>query len=284
MASKEEFDSFLNGMLRAKDIIYSNEPDMILAPMLGTVPLIDSLNAIDCAFDNDKVFYFPASSSIDHVKDIISKSICNILEDKNIDLESMINNDKPYKMLSIDEVVGGGSATKVMKGVKSGINRYARKVAGKYDVKNLQNKFQYKTIGIEDARFRKSEKQREKVYTDAVAEGTIIPVEVDRILTMDDPHYCSMQYVTKQGITKRNYPTIVLRKLHDCDGQPGPYLRFLKNLAVAAGNNPENVTAQNLEKMIDHNHKYVPKEYHAPAMLYAQASLTDYNKEKHASD
>jgi hypothetical protein len=103
----KELESFVNGLLRAKNEMYNYKPDMILAPMLGSVPLIDCLNAIDCGFDNEKVFYVPASSSINHVKELISKTISNILEDRKINLESLVN--EKYKIMGIDEVVGGGS-------------------------------------------------------------------------------------------------------------------------------------------------------------------------------
>lgn len=269
----KELDSFVNGMIKAKNIIYEIKPDMLLAPMMGSVPLFDCLNAIDCGFDNSKVYYVPASSSIDHVKDIISKTVCNILEDQKPDLDALVNGG--YKVLGIDEVVSGGSATKVMKGVKSGFMRYANKIAGKetFELRNkLYNKFDYKTIGIEDERLPKAGKVRGSAYIDAVERGEILPVEVERILTMDDPHYCPVRYVTKIGEPPRNYPTVAHKKLIDEPGKPGPYLRFLEKIAVKVGNDPQNAFPKNLARIFEHQ-KYVPKEYHAPQARCEQAKL-----------
>lgn len=293
-----EIKSFANGFIKAKDKIYEIKPDIIVAPMLGAVPFIDMLNAVDCNFDNSNVYYVPASGVLDNVKPIISGTIANILHEQ-APLETILN--EPFKVLSIDEVVGGGSATRVYEGIETGRRAHTNHVANQIIEKarsgdfntdtyfgltvntntakehlpilhrkirrKLDDKFECKSIGIEHGKYAKADKQKGRSYNELVYAGKIIPIEVERILTMDDPSFCPVQYVQKAG-SNTYYPTI-LPSFNITEA----YLSLLSKVAAKAGNSAD-VSPKNLRRILDHQ-KYVPDEYHAKC-TDQQANLKDF--------
>jgi len=294
-----EIISFTTGLIKIKDELAKPGLDMILAPMMGAVPLVDGINVVDPNFDNSNIFYVPASSSLYGVEQIITKTVANILKDK-VELSTILN--KPYAVKSIDEVVGGGSAVRVRRDVNKGIRSFADKSASDLIKKAKQgdsvcrdrfgldvnsstpakeipflhrqisdmiySKFDYKSIGLEHGAFRKSGKPRQATYVQLVNDGKIIPVEVERIITMDNPDLCPVRYMPRNDIPYKNYPTI----------QPDivvneQYLDLLAVIAARAGSNAD-ASPKNLMRIKEHNRKYVPKEHHAPEQtLQTQVTL-----------
>ena len=293
-----EITSFTTGMIKVRDELAKPDLDMILAPMMGAVPLVDALNVIDSGFDNSNVYYVPASSSIESVDPIIARTLANILREK-VYVKALT--DKNYSIRSLDEVVGGGSAIRVTRNVHNGIRSFADRTASELmrkakqgdstckdyfgvdaslniptkDVppihKKISNeifkKFDYKSIGIEHGLFAKSGKHRQGTYQQLVNENKVIPIEVERIITMDNPDLCPVQYIARNDVPYKNFPTIKPNYLVN-----DQYLQLLAMIAAKAGNNAD-VSPKNLAKIKEHQ-KYVPKEYHAPEQsLQTQVTL-----------
>lgn len=124
MALIDSLTAFEKGMREAASIISKKDPDYIIAPMMGSVPFIDSMKIVDENFDQEKVHYMPASSTIRDVSDIMKEWMSNFLDDK-VCLED------PIKIMGIDEVVSGNSATRVYRAITSAINQKKKRIVGK---------------------------------------------------------------------------------------------------------------------------------------------------------
>ena len=124
--TKDEVSSFGRGLMKTILEIDQYAPDRIMAPMLGAVPLIDGMNVLTANFENAKILYVPASSGILGVENVIPRTVAKALHE-TLSLETILN--KPFKAMSIDEVVGGGSAVRVYRGMTKGFRSYADKNA-----------------------------------------------------------------------------------------------------------------------------------------------------------
>ena len=121
----------------------------------------------------------------------------------------------------------------------------------------MYNKFEYKSIGIEQGTFNKKGKKHQPTYQRLVENGTIIPIEVERILTMDNPDFCPAAYVRRADEPSKFYPTV-----QDKFTVTEHYLNLMKEIAATMGSDID-VSPKNLKMILDHQ-KYVPAELHAP--------------------
>jgi len=109
--------SYVDAMYGASEVIDTEKPDHLVAPMTGSVPFIDVMAIVNPDFDVSKVVYMPASSRIENIGDIIKTWYYNFLSDA-IDFP----NHFP-KIMGIDEVVSGNSLVHCFKHIDRATNK-----------------------------------------------------------------------------------------------------------------------------------------------------------------
>ena len=121
--------NYVDSIRKVSEIIDREGPNFIIAPMMGSVPLIDALNLVNPGFNNDPVFYMPASSHLPNVNGIMRNWVGNFLDDK-------VSFEEPIKILTIDEAVSGQSSVRVHRAWEREIN-----AVKKYLVSELMKPF-----------------------------------------------------------------------------------------------------------------------------------------------
>ncbi len=114
MSLKESMDAYVKGLEKASNIFVEQNPDHIIAPMLGSVPFIDVMHIINSDFDVQKVNYMPASSQINEVNKVMNIWMNNFLDD-------VVSPENPTKIMGIDEIVSGSSAIRVYRAITGAI-------------------------------------------------------------------------------------------------------------------------------------------------------------------
>lgn len=253
----------IEGMVRAFEevsrIIKAEQPDGLIAPMLGAVPFIDILNIIDDEFPNDKVEYVPASNKIYRLREVLRGAFGSLIE---------AYAPTGGYFLSLDEVVSGNSLVRVYKQFDAARNDHATKktkeVYGpqtdfrREEVQayrqGLVEKIKYKSIGIVDPKLERQGKLQNREYLSLVQQGVVIPVMTQGIVTMDRTGFFPAQYSQGQDGEGNQ---IYLPRVERFEVQ-GEYLTFLRTVAGIVGKDPDKVTVQNMGKII-HSHHHVPE-------------------------
>ena len=260
---ESQIQSLSAGLRQASEKIKQRKPDLIIAPMMGAVPLMDLINAVDCGFDNSDVFYVPASGTLPRVEEIIIETTRNILREKAVPNRL---DEGLFKIITIDEVVGGGSSVRTHTNVRRACKRLAREYmkADKPDYSPaqldmatrelLRNRFDVRTLGIAHGLYSKTGKPRGSTYLDLVQKDAIIPVEVENLITYDNQDFCPTRYVPVERANGKYYPTIQPDFLITSD-----YLDLLKLVATAAGNSGD-ISPKNLDRIREHQ-KYIPEQF-----------------------
>ena len=239
-------ERFVQGMEKVDDIIKEENPDIIIAPMMGANPFIDVLNILNEDFPNHKVEYVPASSRLEDPKKVMRNAFYQIIKE---------HQEKKY--LSIDEVVSGNSAERVHKQFKAALMQYANEETlrlfgettdfTKENVRNYRDtiikEHEYKTIGIEDERILKRKKERNPEYKELLKKGIAIPVPVGTIPTMDRPSLMPWKYEATKN--KKFLPKVSKIEYNQ------EYIAFLKVVAGIAGKNPNEVEIKNIAKIMN---------------------------------
>lgn len=250
MTLEDALQSFAQGMLQASALISQKRPDFIIAPMMGSVPLVDALYAVDPNFDPNLVYYMPASSHLPDVNNIIQDWLDNFFAQN-------IGPEYPVSVLVIDEVVSGGSAERVNRALQraatkrrkaltsdtlrafwtsdpnqlrdaaanldrltdSHYHNFFSELVARHTYNNhgdgmssfteernelmriartyFQNHINAWGIGVEDLKSGAYEhRPRNKEYSERVRGGEILPVTVQTILTLDNPTYCPVRYIS----------------------------------------------------------------------------------------
>jgi hypothetical protein len=250
--TKEQLESFVSGIIEADKKIREISPDYLIVPLNGGSPLFDSLCIVDRELDPNIAVYFPASSKI---KDS-SKIVTNCFE--NFFFEREGEKDKT-KLVSLDEIVSGNSVCRIRACYNSAARNVAKEHLGKgskmEDVENekaaVMGHFPYTLIGL-----REQEGRSDKfsfAYQEYVKEGKILPINVKKIITMDNPDYHTprFDYPHIKGFNGQSY----YPWLKECE-VTSKYLEFLADIAKSVGVDPETVNPQNLKRMIDDSKKY----------------------------
>lgn len=123
MTIESAIKSFANGMKEASEIISDENPDFVIAPMMGSVSFIDAMNASDINFNPNLVFYMPASSHVPFINNVMKDWMSNFLS-------TYASADEKIKILTIDEVVSGGSATRVNSAVQNAVSKRIKEIKG----------------------------------------------------------------------------------------------------------------------------------------------------------
>jgi len=100
----EEFESFMKAMKSLSDVLRSQKPNFIFAPIVGSVPLIDILSVMDRHFALETVEYPPNSSRFFKREGMMQTWYTNFLRTNY--------HGEPISIACVDEVISGSSAVK----------------------------------------------------------------------------------------------------------------------------------------------------------------------------
>ena len=118
--------------------------------------------------------------------------------------------------------------------------------------KALDGKLIYQSVGVEDAKGKVT-----KEYNTMKEEGRVIPVPVDKIITMDQPWLCPPRFRTVPGAKDGDY-AIYTPEVYDFKGTPS-YVEFLSAVARVVGKDPAKIAPVNMQAILDSN-KYLNRE------------------------
>lgn len=234
----EEFERFAKGIKKASDIIKSQKPDYIFAPVVGAVPFIDFMYIADRHFDLTKVEYPPNSSRFSDRGKYISTWYRNFLN-------TNYHGDR-LEIICIDEVISGASAIKGYEEFKKALYEFQEKKKEK-----LERKIFYSVLGI-------SEKPRkgDRNYTlkKLVNSKKAKLIDVGRILTADNIDLNHIRLKVKgENYQGRHIYLPEIEKFYVSEH----YLTLLQNLASFFGVDSSTVTPQNLGRIKNSLEKYL---------------------------
>ena len=113
--------SYVDAMRQASNRMVEENPDYIVAPMLGSIPFIDAMAIVDRDFDPSKVVYMPASSRIKDVRKVIAEWYFNFLND-------IVDFPEHFpKVMGIDETVSGQSVVRCLKHIDLATQKFRKK-------------------------------------------------------------------------------------------------------------------------------------------------------------
>lgn len=143
MINQDLLKSYVAGLGDAVEIFDDKKPDLIIAPMMGSVPFVDIMNLIDPNFDNEKVHYMPASSSVVNIQKVMRGWLSNFLDDN-------VHPDHDFYLMGIDEVVSGNSTKRVYKAISHSLEKKRKEFVSQVlmnfyntDIKDFQNAVSY---------------------------------------------------------------------------------------------------------------------------------------------
>jgi len=236
--NQKEFDSYIEAMRKISDVLRSEKPDYILAPIIGSVPLIDVLSIIDRNFPVENVEYPPNSSRFSNREEIIARWYHNFFLD-NYDGGRM-------SLICLDEVISGSSSSKGYKEFRKSLKKFEDEF-GSY----LGKKINYKVLGIgETPRNHK----RNHNFLKLVNNGVVKVFETKRIITSDNivlnPLRLKRGEINKQG--RQTYLPVVDKFVLTPE-----YLNLLHDVASYFGANPDGVSPVNEMKIARSLEKYL---------------------------
>ncbi|MBI4983453.1 hypothetical protein HZC32_02315 [Candidatus Woesearchaeota archaeon] len=253
-------ENFVRGMIRLGEGLKEFDPDYIIAPMMGAVPFIDILNIVGNEFENEKVYYMPASNKIKDVKKVIRNWFSNFLE------EIYIPNE--IKIACLDEVVSGNSLVRSYKQVQTAISEKATQEMIKsyglnLDDKNKQkireelaNQIIYLPFGIREVGSKRADKKSLiNEYKKLLAEGKTKAIEVDCITTMDRIDFFPVTYKRVDAKTGPVFYPII----EGFNVSP-VYINFLQTVAKIVGKDPDEVTLKNMARILESS-KYLSDNF-----------------------
>jgi len=251
-------EDFVKSLSKANDVITNENPDIIIAPMFGSIPFIDVMNIINSDFPNDKVRYVPASNKVYRLRNVIRAVFKNLIEDET---------PEGGYFLSIDEVVSGNSLCRVHKQFNAAAMQYANsKILGTYsqnvdftkeNIKNsrdeIYNSIKYKSIGIVDSKLKRKNIPLNDSYKELVEKGVVIQIPTQQIVTMDRPGFFPARY---KEVRDSENNTVYLPVV-DQFTVSSEYIDFLNRVAEILGK-PSVVTLSNMGN-IRNSYKFVPE-------------------------
>lgn len=238
--TQKEFEEFARGIKKASDILKSQNPDYIFAPLIGAAPFIDLLFIADRRFDLGKVEYPPNSSRFKDREGIISTWYGNFLE-QNYYGEKM-------NIICIDEVISGASAVKGYQEFQKALYNFGKKKG-----ESLEKRISYNILGI-------SEIPKNRIRTPTIKKlihsRKAKLIDVGRILTADniDLNHIRLEVLRDNYQGRHIYAPYIAKFYISKD-----YLTLLQNFANYIGADSSKVTAQNLGKIKESLEKYLNK-------------------------
>jgi|GEM_PF-2854250 len=258
--SRKSLEVFVKTFEKVACIIKEIKPDCIVAPMFGAVPFIDILNIVDDEFPNEKVIYVPASNKVHRLRDVLRGTFENIIN-------AMTPDGGNY--LSIDEVVSGNSLVRVYKQFDAARTNYANKKAvqiygEKADFRNdavvayrdsVRDAIKYNSIGIVDSKMDRMKKKKSPDYEKFVADGLVLPVDTDCIVTMDRMEF----FPAKYKVMRDDEGKMIHLPVVDNFNISAKYIDFLGEVSKIIGKDHDTVTVRNMGKIRD-SYNWVPEE------------------------
>jgi len=241
---KSLIEDFISGLYKVNDFITEFDPDIVIFPIRGAVPINDMLRIIDrnniLSRDTE---YLYSSSSVYRVNDVIRDSFKNLLKEYHVPGEKI-------KILTIDEVVSGHSLAREAKYIRMGLLDYIN--SNPYlSEKNLED-IVLKSVAIVDTRYQKQGKPLQKGYLKMLKQDLVYEVPVRENIVMDKPQYCPVKMKRKDLHTY--YPEMERFEVSI------DYLNLLRYVASVVGENLKLVPLQNPEA-VHSSERFVPEKY-----------------------
>lgn len=237
--SREEFELFAKGLKKVSDILKSEKPDYIFAPVGGSVPLIDLLSIIDRHFPIENTEFPPNSSRFYNREEIMSRWYKNFLEKNYI--------GERLKIVCIDEVVSGSSAVKGYNEFKKAVYEFGNERKEKLD-KNIL----YKIIGIGEVPKRG---KRNKGFNRIVNQKKACVIDVDKIITCDNPLLNPIRFKIERTTKNGRY---IYKPEIEAFEYSQHYLKLLREFAEYFGIDPNSINP--ITSKVDNNLKEYLKE------------------------
>lgn len=236
--TREELESFVKGLKKAATVIRSRSPDIVLAPMRGSIPFIDIIALVDRKFDYSSVYYPPTSSCFDNVNDVTQAWFMNMLGEQQL--------EEKLAIVALEEVVSGSS---VIRGYNNFLTSLKRIAEGHYEsfadqrrmLSSLKRNLDYHVVGIAQ------HAPRAKAYDDLKRDKKVTEIPVDSIITMDELALNPARY--EQANTGQDGRLLFNPRVVSFDVTE-EYMGLLKDTARLVGADPSKVQPVNMARIM----------------------------------
>lgn len=233
----DEFEDFMKAMKKMSDYLRSKKPNFIFAPIVGSIPLVDTLAIIDRHFPLDNVEYPPNSSRFLNREKLMDNWYFNFLNTQYC--------GEPVSITCVDEVISGSSATKGYYEFRKVLNQLGQ------ERNFLEKKINYEIVGIgEEPKNRK----RNHGFLKLINKKQAKVFETKRIITADNQDLNPIRL--KRGELNKQGRQTYLPKI-DSVQYSEAYLNFLHDVSTYCGVDPDRVTPANLLKIQGSLEKYL---------------------------
>lgn len=234
----KEFESFAKAIRSMASYVRSQGPNYIFAPVMGSVPLVDALVAVDRKFPAEIVEYPPNSSRFDNREELMSRWYGNFLRSNY--------NGEPMKIVCIDEVISGSSA---MKG-NSEFQKALENFANERESPRIKRKVNYLMAAVGE---QPDNGRRNSGVSSLQNNKKLRIFETNRILTCDNMDFNPIRLKVKETTKTGNH--IYAPVITKFEVTP-KYVALLTNLAKHVGRDPAHITIQNVAKIQDSVDRY----------------------------
>ncbi len=236
--TQEEFERFARGIKKVSDILRSEKPDYIFAPIIGSVPLVDLLFIADRHFNLDTVEYPPNSSRFSNREDIMSQWYENFLKTNY--------NGEKIRITCVDEVISGSSAVKGHDEFKKALYDFAGQNSG-----GLVKKVSYNILGVGELPRNNKRNHR---FSKLVNAKKAKVIEVGKILTADNPDLNPLRLKTLRKNSQGRFIYVPEIETFEISEE---YVTLLQDFARFMGVDPSTVSLQNIGRIRESLEKYL---------------------------
>jgi len=237
--TREQLVSFTDAIRSAAGAVAEVNPSFYIVSLNGGLPLFDVMSVLDRNVDSQRAIYLPGSSKINNCADVLTNCF------ENFFLEKRDQSDDVMPLVSLDEVVSGRSVERLFNSYNAASRRVMRAQYGasqkqkdlvEFEALQLRNQFPLSVFGIRE--IRPAGSKLDQTYLGRVKKGEVREYFTDKIITMDDPDYQTVEFAhpnTKGFVGTAFQPRvqqIILKR---------PYLDLLADIARYIGVDPETV-------------------------------------------
>lgn len=234
----EELESFMDAMKHLSDVLRSEKPNFIFAPIVGSVPLIDVLSVMDRHFPLENVEYPPNSSRFLKREQMMQDWYTNFLKAKY--------QGEPLSITCIDEIISGSSAVKGNMEFHKALHGFEGGLGARLD-----KKIRYRILGLGE---KPKSGKRNHGFSRLLNSGVAKVFETEKIVTADNRDLNPIRL--KKGEINRQHRQTYLPEIESINyGEQ--YLGFLHNVATYCGVDPEKISIANLLKIQTSLGKYL---------------------------
>ena len=187
MIEDKLMENFADGITKLSNTIVKENPDLLIYPIRGAVPIVDFLKITNPEIGTYDTEYMPSSSSISNTDEIILNWSKNAYKLYHVPGENL-------KIVTIDEIKSGNSVSRALRRMKQARRQYRLE----NNLCRNDGDLNIKSIGLLDLRFEKEQKHRgnknpyQKPYLKLLENKEIIPIPVNENIVMDRPEYCPL--------------------------------------------------------------------------------------------